>query len=52
MSYITSFTSVWGTALQGVWVTWTPANLAPPATTISATAAMVMDFDILLYGID
>ena len=54
MSYVTSFETLWGTALTGFWVKWTPTtgSLVPPATTISATSKMKMEFDIVLYGID
>ena len=51
MSYVTSFTSYWGNALQGIYITWTPEAFTVPAGTITAsTTKMTMEFDIRMYS--
>lgn len=51
MSYVKSFTSYWGNALQGIYITWTPEGFTPPTGTIDAASTkMNMEFDIRMYA--
>ena len=51
MSYLTSFTTTWGNALLGMWVTWKPSGYTAPSGAVTATTKMLMDFDIKLYTV-
>ena len=51
MTYVDKFTSYWGNALQGVYITWQPEGHNPPNNTIDAAQTkMNMTFDIRMYA--
>ena len=48
-SNLTTFTSYWGNALQGIWIKWTPSSFTT-AGAVDASTTMAMDFDIRMYS--